>query len=474
MLNRRVGKALLLLSALVSLAFALPTAMANSKARIVRLSDVDGNVEIDRARGLGYEKAIMNMPVIQGAKVATTDSGARAEIELEDGSAIRLTPDSEVAFPELGLRDSGHRVTTIELQKGTAYFNIGKHAGDFKVTVSGQQFEVHDNSEFRINATPERVEVAVYKGEVNVSGPGKETKVKKNETLAVDVSDPSQATVAKGVGPEPYDDWNQERDHYRDLYASTAYSGSGFSSAYSYGFADLNYYGNYFYAPGWGLMWQPFGVGAGWSPFMDGAWMWYPNAGYMWVSSYPWGWMPYRYGAWNFVPGFGWAWCPGRTQWNNWAPYTQVRTAPAGYVPPTPPAATTTGVPRTTFVGAGATTIYPAKLGRPGMLLANRDAVMGTRRGTVITPTGKVIRPVTLGRVVTPTTTITTQTDGGKTGTMTATPHGTVTTHASGESAGHASTGGEMHSSGGTSGGHTGGGMSGGAHSSTSSSGHGR
>ena len=102
---------------------------------------------------------------------------------------------------------------------------------------------------------------------------------------------------------------------------------------------------------------------------MDGAWMFYPGAGYMWVSSYPWGWMPYRYGAWNFVPGFGWAWCPGRTNWSSWAPYTQVRTAPAGYVAPAPPTVTG-GVPRTTLVGAGATTIYPATLGRPGMLLA--------------------------------------------------------------------------------------------------------
>ena len=455
MLNRRVGKALMLLSALVCLLLALPT-MADSKARIVRLSYVDGNVQIDRGEGHGNEKAIMNMPVIQGAKVSTSNAGARAEIELEDGSTVRLVPQSVVAFPELGLRDSGHRLTSVEVQQGTAYFSIGKHAGDFSVTAAGKQFVVHDNSEFRISATPQRIELAVYKGDVKVPGPSNEINVKKNETLALDVADPSQLTVAKGISPDPYDDWNQERERYRDLYASTSYTGgySGFSSAYRYGYADLNYYGNYFYAPGWGLMWQPFGVGPGWSPFMDGAWMWYPGAGYMWVSSYPWGWMPYRYGAWNFVPGFGWAWCPGGARWGNWAAYTPVRTAPVGYVPPQPPTATG-GVHRTTLIGTGGTTIYPATLGKPGTLLTNRAAIIGGNvRGTVVTPSGRVIRPVTGATVTMPTTT--THANGGKIGAAT----GTTGVHASTSSTGsmHTSSGsGSVHSSGGISGGHSGG-----------------
>ena len=53
--------------------------------------------------------------------------------------------------------------------------------------------------------------------------------------------------------------------------------------------------------PGYGMMWQPYLVGAGWDPFMNGAWMWYPGAGYAWISSYPWGWTPYRYGSWTYI-----------------------------------------------------------------------------------------------------------------------------------------------------------------------------
>ena len=450
MLNRRVGKALMLLAALMCLLLVPPTARADSKARIVRLSYVDGNAQIDRGEGQGFEKAIMNMPVIQGAKISTSDAGAKAEVELEDGSAVRLTPETRIAFPELGLRDSGQRITSVDVLKGTAYFNVRKHAGDFRVTAGGQQLEIPDNTEFRVSATNQRIELAVYKGEVKVPSASKEIKVKKNETLALDVADLSQETVAKGISSDPYDDWNHERDQYRDMYASTSYSsGSGFSSAYSYGYADLNYYGNYFYAPGWGLMWQPFGIGPGWSPFMDGAWMWYPGPGYMWVSSYPWGWMPYRYGAWNFVPGFGWAWFPGRT-WNNWVAYTPVRTAPAGYVAPIPPSAIG-GARRTAFVGSGGTTIYPANLGRPGSVPLNQTIVHPNARGGVT-----LIRPTTVGRA----TSTTTHAGGARTGATVAAPHGATAPHTSTPAS---------HMSGAPMGGmHTSGGM-GGTHSSGSS-----
>ena len=37
--------------------------------------------------------------------------------------------------------------------------------------------------------------------------------------------------------------------------------------------------------PGYGMMWQPYLVGAGWDPFMNGAWTWYPGAGYAWISA---------------------------------------------------------------------------------------------------------------------------------------------------------------------------------------------
>ena len=63
-----------LASMLLSLA-----ATAESQVRIVRLSDVQGTVQINKNSGLGFETAFMNLPITQGTEVRTLNNG-RAEI----------------------------------------------------------------------------------------------------------------------------------------------------------------------------------------------------------------------------------------------------------------------------------------------------------------------------------------------------------------------------------------------------------
>src|SRR5258705_12476211 len=76
---------------------------ADSQARIVRLSQVDGDVQIDRNTGQGYEKAFVNLPITQGVKLRSGNEG-RAEVEFEDGSTLRITPGTVVEFSELARR----------------------------------------------------------------------------------------------------------------------------------------------------------------------------------------------------------------------------------------------------------------------------------------------------------------------------------------------------------------------------------
>src|SRR5438477_9218095 len=96
------------LTAAAGALLALP-ALAASQARIVRLSDVQGSVQIDKNTGLGFESAFLNLPITQGAQVRTHDRG-RAEIEFEDGSTLRLTPNTTVELSALGLSDTGKRI----------------------------------------------------------------------------------------------------------------------------------------------------------------------------------------------------------------------------------------------------------------------------------------------------------------------------------------------------------------------------
>jgi hypothetical protein len=68
-------------------------------------------------------RAFLNLPITQGVKLQTKNDG-RAEVEFEDGSTLRITPDTAIEFPQLSLRDSGAKVSAVHLQEGTAYVNF--------------------------------------------------------------------------------------------------------------------------------------------------------------------------------------------------------------------------------------------------------------------------------------------------------------------------------------------------------------
>jgi hypothetical protein len=366
----------------MGLGFIVPVARADSHARIVRLSYVDGNVQLDRRDGQGFGRAFLNMPVIEGASLRTQD-GARAEVEFEDGSAIRLVPDTLLNFTQLGLRDSGAKVTSVEMQEGDAYFDVRRKGDDeFNVSVKGQKIQIPKGAEFRLQADSSQLVLAVYHGDLQVSGAGESAKVSKNQTLTFNLAGNQPYIVSKGTNPDAYYDWNKERDSYRQNYANASV---GNYSPYAYGMTDLNYYGNYMNVPGFGLMWRPYYTTPYWQPYMDGAWVFYPGFGYTWVSAYPWGWTPYRYGAWNFVPGYGWCWQPGG--WNTFNTIGVVRNAPANFVPPQPPRVNGSPV---VIVGHGPTAISPGpgRLGfaspgvaGSGIVNTNRNGIGGMSPG---------------------------------------------------------------------------------------------
>ena len=281
--------------------------LADSQVRIVRLSSVQGDVQIDRATGEGYEKAFDNLPVTQGVKLKTRADG-RAEVEFEDGSTIRLAPLTSVEFPALSLRDSGAKLSAVDVQHGIAYINFaGKKADEFSLTFNKQHIAVADSAHFRVLVANDGTMVSVFSGEVKIEGPGGVVEVGKKHSASF-LPDDDQPKVAKSVPDLEFDDWDKSQQQYHDRYMARAYTDY---SPYAYGVSDMNYYGNFFSLPGYGTVWQPFFAGAGWDPYMNGSWASYPGVGYTWVSAYPWGWTPYHYGSWINVPGNGWVWAPG-------------------------------------------------------------------------------------------------------------------------------------------------------------------
>lgn len=337
-------------------------ALADSHVRIVRLSSVEGQVEMDRAAGAGLERALLNAPIVEGSRLVTGHDGL-AEVEFENQSALRLTEDSEIKFSQLLMNSAGAKINRIQVVKGMVYLDTASKGDDvYRLVVGDSTFLVHRNAGMRLSVTPEKITASVFKGEVQLEDQAKPVTIAKKETLTLDRDDGSSYTVAKGVETVRFDNWNKEREDYTRTYAE---NDSYVGPSSGYGLQDLNYYGNFFYAGGYGYAWQPYGFAnamTSWDPYSNGAWMFYPGVGYSWASAYPWGWLPFHYGSWAFINGAGWAWLPGSNyggQWyaSNFQTVPKVTRAPAGWVAPAPPAVTaaTNFVPRTVLVGkAGA------------------------------------------------------------------------------------------------------------------------
>src|ERR1700720_3279198 len=134
-------------TALAGALLALPAA-AESQARIVRLSDVQGTVQIDKNSGLGFESAFANLPITQGTQLRTRENG-RAEIEFEDGSTVRVTPNTTVQFSTLGSSDAGKRNSAIDLIEGKAYINwLGKSGDELTLKFSHERVELKQAAHF--------------------------------------------------------------------------------------------------------------------------------------------------------------------------------------------------------------------------------------------------------------------------------------------------------------------------------------
>jgi len=316
----------------------------DTHVRIVRLSQVQGKVGMDRGTGHGIEPSMQNMPIVEGMLLGTADEDSYAEVEFEDGGTLRLGPATIVKFSQLVSRATGAKATTVRVDKGTVYVSReNTKADEFTLVMAGtKKIAVSPSTHLRLELEGTKAAIAVFSGNVAVDGSGTATApvmVGKKQTLSVDIADSnSQVELAKKVEEGPFDSWDQDAQKYHERYAkaNSLVSGGG------YGVSDLNYYGSFSNVPGYGMMWQPYFVGSGWNPYANGLWALYPGGSYSWVSPYPWGWLPFHQGTWVYSPSYGWGWQPGGA-WrgvNNVAG-TPVHGTPAqmpGGILPKPPA----------------------------------------------------------------------------------------------------------------------------------------
>jgi hypothetical protein len=342
-------------------------ASAQAPIRIVRLSYASGDVQTDRGTG-SYEKALLNMPIVGHSHLRTGDDG-EAELVFENGSTIRIAPATEISLAEISTSSSGSLNNRVTLDHGLAFVNWNEGKGnELQLAFDGRSLSLGAGSHVRVQAAQENDTLAVFDGNIAVTGGSSgDLVVHTGETITFDNNDPSRYFLSKSIDANAYDAWDKGRDEaiaaaeqqqatsqseqqrsgeqqssadqpgdqqagaeYSDDQGVPAqdpsYASAPAGGANLYG-SDLNAYGNWV-DTGSGMYWQPYGVAAGWNPYADGSWMWYPNWGWQWVSPYPWGWLPYHYGSWTYVNGYGWCWRrPGRFGWRGWHNITAINNA---------------------------------------------------------------------------------------------------------------------------------------------------
>ncbi len=326
-----------------------------------RLSDVEGSVRLVRvgpaqpaaqpaAQGTGqipppppadevFRQATVNMPVLAGMKIETGDDG-RAELEFNDGSIARLTPNSVVALVSLDAH--GEQLRAV---RGLSYYELpGQSISVLSVEAGPDQVRLEPNTLLRADLDSAPYQVGVLRGSAHFNNPALDIgfEVNTGETASLDPTSPTAYDLKQDLAQNSWDAWNSDRDSTLAQLAdgeTNARVGNGGQDSEAWN--DLDYYGSWYNVPGAGMAWAPDGVDASFDPYGQGAWGYYSGIGYTWVSSYPWGWLPYHCGGWSYFNGFGWGWQPGSGCGGfggvGWYPYTGVHHRPPGYrIPPHP------------------------------------------------------------------------------------------------------------------------------------------
>ncbi|HWZ51498.1 MAG TPA: DUF6600 domain-containing protein [Granulicella sp.] len=318
---------------LIALLLLASLAMARGQSprppRMARLTYLAGQVSLYGSGANPAEsQAELNMPILEGT-VLSTEGDGQAEVEFEDGSLFRLTPNSALSVVRLSVDEKGNLRSRLALLSGLAYLELRSSPRyQYSVDAQGDEISPLENSTIRISLDQPPAIIAVMAGKVHVaslagdeqgSQAGAQVDVAAGQTLRGDLTTGRTATggylVRPGIDPDSWDQWNQDRDQAAATEAANQTAArNGFAGDQGYGWSDLDANGSWYDLPGQGPVWQPdvaAGYGMAFDPYGYGNWVWTPGFGYVWASGYPWGWTPYRCGSWQYWDSFGWGWWPG-------------------------------------------------------------------------------------------------------------------------------------------------------------------
>jgi hypothetical protein len=275
----------------------------NPPSRAARVSFTDGSVSLQPGGAGDWGVAQRNRPITIGDKI-WVDKDSRAEIQAGQ-VAIHLGGMTALSFLNLD-----QNVTQIRLPEGKINIRVReiRQGENYEVDTPNLAFTVKEAGAFRIdvNENGDFTSVSVIRGAGEIAASGQVYPVKPGERVDVTGADGSvKVSTGPAQGPDPLDQWAQQRDLGEDNSPSAKYVNRD-----TVGYSDLDDNGTWKQDPTYGNVWTPNNEPADWAPYSNGNWAYVAPWGWSWVGYEPWGFAPYHYGRWVNTGGY-WGWAPG-------------------------------------------------------------------------------------------------------------------------------------------------------------------
>jgi hypothetical protein len=277
-------------------------ASADPPSRIARLSYISGAVSFSPAGDNDWVLATVNRPLITGDRL-WVDAGARAELQI--GSAV-IRMNSSTSVTLLNLED---RVAQIRLAQGTLNVRVRRLGPNevFEIATPNLAYSMRRPGEYRIDVDPsaDATTVVVRDGQAEVYGEDAAYTIEAQQSYRFFGTALRDYEYLEGLRADEFDRWSSARDRRESNSVSARYV-----SRDVIGYEDLDEYGTWRAAEGYGNVWIPSRVPSGWAPYREGHWVWVEPWGWTWVDDAPWGFAVSHYGRWAYLSG-SWCWVPG-------------------------------------------------------------------------------------------------------------------------------------------------------------------
>jgi hypothetical protein len=283
----------------------VPAMLLAGPPRYARVGDFDGAVELQARAADPWLAAERNTPIPESARIRTGPA-SRIELEFDEGSALRLGPESQCEISDYTRLSTGQRVTLLSFDHGVAYVTGTPEGRDsFTLAVPGAQVTFTRGARVRLQVEDQWSQIAILRGAARFSSPAVDMELREGQSTRVEPANPARFFFYKEILPLDLDQWSSDRDDALAAPASAAHV------VQRYGIAELDTAGEWILSQDLGAIWHP-KVADNWRPYRDGRWRWQDGLGYTWIAGERWGWLPYHYGRWTRLDKLGWVWIPSK------------------------------------------------------------------------------------------------------------------------------------------------------------------